>query len=73
MLPGECVGLSGATCSCGRKLELEVLSSAAGYYLGYWCDECGPHSRETGYMKEKVAERELEIVKRSGTTIYERT
>ena len=36
---------------CGTKMPLQVCESAAGYYLGYWCDECGPRSRETGYFR----------------------
>jgi len=60
MIPGECKGLEGHTCECGFKMELEVLSTPAGYYLGYMCDECGPYSRETGYYKTKEeAEEEL--------------
>jgi len=61
VLPGETAGLSGATCVCGAELELSVCSSAAGYYLGYWCDGCGPYSRETGYFRTREqAEKELE-------------
>jgi len=59
-LPGETAGLEGATCVCGAELELSVCRSAAGYYLGYWCDRCGPYSRETGYFRtEGEARREL--------------
>jgi len=46
---------------CYHRLELEVLKSAAGYYLGSWC-ECGPHSRESGYYSsEAFAGLALEI------------
>lgn len=32
------------------KMELDVQQSAAGYYLGTWCDFCGPYGRESGYF-----------------------
>ena len=53
MLPGETVA-SGASGKCkdpgcpgadGPK----VLQSGAGFYIGYFCDMCGPYSRESGY------------------------
>ena len=42
--PGKCndQGCPGAS---GPK----VLQSAAGFYIGYFCDGCGPYSRESGY------------------------
>ncbi len=58
-LPGELEGLHGATCTCGRELLLRVLHSNAGYYLGYRCPDCGPWSRETGYMSEEKASKSL--------------
>lgn len=72
MLPGECVGLNGTRCNCGLDLPLEVCQSAAGYYLGYWCPQCGPFSRETVYMAEEKAKEELERVNKYGWTKYER-
>ena len=57
MMPGETI-LSGANpeCSdCGPVRGPLVLSSAAGYYVGYACD-CGPsYSRETGYFRTREA------------------
>lgn len=52
------------TCEdCGVTLELSVQKSAAGYYLGTFCD-CGPYSRESDYFKtRKQAEKALETVK----------
>lgn len=53
MLPGETI-LSGApaTCSdCGLTPKLEVLRSAAGFYIGTRCN-CGPYSRESGYYPD---------------------
>ena len=29
--------------------ELQVLKSAAGYYIGYLCNDGSPYSRESGY------------------------
>lgn len=40
------------TCSeCKTELPLKVLKSAAGYYVGYWCPNCGPYGRESGYFQ----------------------
>ena len=39
--------------SCRQKLKLEVLQSAAGYYIGTFCKNCGPYSRESGYYATK--------------------
>ena len=49
-LHGETSGLDGVVCDCGQQLALEVLRSAAGYYLGYSCPDCGPWSRETSHF-----------------------
>jgi hypothetical protein len=54
MLPGETIA-SGApdTCpDCATKPTLQVLRSAAGYYIGTQC-ECGPYSRESGYFERR--------------------
>ncbi len=41
------------TCSdCNMKLDLEVLMSAAGCYIGRWCN-CGPYSRESHYFRTR--------------------
>ena len=49
-LPGECVNDSQTVCfECGVELNIQVLSSAAGYYIGFFCPHCGPYSRESGY------------------------
>jgi len=37
----------GSDCKIG---EMEVLHSNAGYYLGYYCSECGPWDRMGGYF-----------------------
>jgi len=49
-LPGECVNDTQTVCiECGTELSIQVLSSAAGYYIGFCCPQCGPYSRESGY------------------------
>ena len=54
MIPGETI-LSGGACTCpdcGVRPVLQVCRSAAGYYLGTWCD-CGPYSRESDYFNTR--------------------
>jgi hypothetical protein len=62
MLPGETIA-NGApsTCTeCITELQNQVLRSAAGFYIGTWC-ECGPYSRESGYYRtEREAQRALD-------------
>ena len=62
MVKGETV-ISGApqTCpDCGVTVQLEVLRSAAGYYVGTQC-RCGPYTRESEeyYRSREEAERAL--------------
>jgi len=59
MLPGETIRSGApATCDlCEFELQMEVLSSNAGYYIGTRCD-CGPYSRESGYYPTPEAVRE---------------
>ena len=54
MLPGVTIasGASPVCPDCGLRLNLEVLQSAAGFYIGTRCD-CGPYSRESGYFKSR--------------------
>ena len=52
-LHGECVGKNTVRCCCSTLLTLKVLRSAAGYYIGFSCPECGPYSRESGYYRTK--------------------
>lgn len=70
MLPGETNGFNGAICAtCGATLQLDVQSSAAGWYLGYRCGIHGPVSRETGYYRYyESAQRALMEVLQTGTT-----
>ena len=53
-IEGELKGTAGARCICKRNLELSVCQSGAGYYLGYFCNRCGPYSRESGYFETHV-------------------
>jgi len=62
-IPGETTGGAalGECSECGVSVPLEVCSSAAGYFLGYWCNACGPCGRETGYFgTEQEAKDALE-------------
>lgn len=47
----------GKTCNdgCTATLRFGVHESAAGSYLGYWCPECGPFDRQSGYFPSKEA------------------
>lgn len=60
-LPGE-INRENSTCpDCGQVLFLQVLQSAAGYYIGTFCD-CGPYSRESDYFyTQESAEAELKL------------
>lgn len=54
---GECgYGREDGTtvCECKHILKIEVLSSPAGYYIGFFCPKCGPYSRESGYYSNKI-------------------
>jgi hypothetical protein len=52
MLQGETI-MSGANPECcGKKLTFKVLQSAAGYYIGTQCQNCGPYSMESNYFKD---------------------
>ena len=53
MLPGETIRSgAAAVCACGVRFELEVLQSAAGFYVGTIChnhaceENYYPYSRE---------------------------
>jgi hypothetical protein len=52
-LPQETVGAYTTRCDCGQELHLGVQHSAAGYYLGFFCPNCGPYSRESGYYRTR--------------------
>jgi hypothetical protein len=58
-LPGETIlqrpelaeGLGAPNQCCGKKLDFQVLRSNAGYYIGTFCPNCGPYSRESDYFR----------------------
>lgn len=53
-LTGECVRASRTACiECGAELSIKVCVSAAGYYIGFFCPNCGPYSRESGYYSSR--------------------
>ena len=42
-LPGECVNDTKTTChECGSELAIDIQKSAAGYYIGFFCDCAAP-------------------------------
>lgn len=51
--PGELSGLQKEIkCKdCGAALPLQVCRSNAGHYIGFYCGNCGPCSRETDYYR----------------------
>lgn len=53
-LPEETIHLGASPYCCQKSpLELKVLRSNAGYYIGTWCPNCGPYSRESHYYGTK--------------------
>ncbi len=61
-LPGETIGSGGPPrCEdCGVMPKLDVYRSAAGYYIGTYCN-CGPYSRESGYYRtSELAQADLD-------------
>jgi len=63
MLAGETTGgqETSECAECKASLELAVCKSAAGYFIGYWCNAHGPCGRETEYFgTEQEAEDVLE-------------
>ena len=41
---------------CGSPLPIKVLCSAAGFYLGRWCERCGPFERvSVSYFRSRRA------------------
>ena len=51
-------------CECEATLTLGVQRSAAGYYLGFLCNEYGPHSRVSAYNKDQAkAKAALELTR----------
>jgi hypothetical protein len=71
-LPGEVNGgKSVVTCDCGTLLPLRVYHSAAGYYIGYWCPNCGPYGRESEYfITEALAKAYLHDLLENSNTLF---
>jgi hypothetical protein len=47
---------------CGAPQPTKVCQSAAGYYIGKWCDACGPDARFSDYFhtyEDAIAELAL--------------
>ena len=67
--PGELRGFhESVKCECGNTMKLQVCRSNAGHYLGYYCRECGPSSRETAYYpKECQAQAAIDQFLETGT------
>lgn len=51
-------------CQCCRQsLNLKVCESNGGFYLGHFCDHCGPHDRLSDYFGTRIeAETVLSLV-----------
>jgi len=65
MIPGETVhsGAQQICFKCETFLPFKVLHTPAGYYIGCFCDQHGPHSRETSYYsKRRDAELDLAVI-----------
>lgn len=56
-LPGETIGTgapySGYCPDCKKPMPIQVCKSAAGYYIGTFCNSCGPYSRESEYFSTR--------------------
>lgn len=39
--------------NCNSYMTLGVYMSAAGYYIGYFCNKCGPYNRISGYYPSR--------------------
>jgi hypothetical protein len=61
-MPGETVDAEETICcECKEVLKIGVYRSAAGYYIGFFCPNDGPYSRESGYYgSREEAEKDLE-------------
>jgi hypothetical protein len=54
-LPGEIGHIDSECMDCGNHLPAKVLKSGAGYYIGTFCNNHGPYSRESGYYPTREA------------------
>ena len=44
---------------CKTVLTLKICRSAAGYYLGFECPNCGPHDRVSSYYETESRAQSL--------------
>jgi predicted RNA-binding Zn-ribbon protein involved in translation (DUF1610 family) len=51
---------------CGELLPLDVQESAAGYYIGYLCPNCGPYGRSSCYYSTHMAAAEALVLENFG-------
>jgi hypothetical protein len=47
-------------------LFLEILHTPAGYYLGTFCQQCGPYDRKSQYMTEQEAQEAFKEYEETG-------
>lgn len=52
---GETIATGASPKCCGKVLQFKVLCSGAGFYIGTFCDNHGPYSRESGYYPTREA------------------
>jgi hypothetical protein len=50
------------TCDCGEQMPLKVMQSAAGFYLGHGCINCGPYDRVSDYYPTHEAAEKILVV-----------
>lgn len=73
MLNGETASMMPViSCNrCDANLPLRICSSAAGWYIGYYCPNCGPYSRETDYFADYAAAKRAYDIAVAGGTVPE--
>ena len=56
MIGTEATPTDAPTCpDCQEAMPVKVLTSAAGYYIGQRCNNCGPYCRLSGYYPTREA------------------
>lgn len=48
-------------CDCGTELHVEACHSAAGWYAGLWCPNCGPYDR-LSFLYYETKEEVVELI-----------
>jgi hypothetical protein len=54
MLPGEAATIPQCP-TCKAQLPVKVCRSNAGFYIGQFCDQCGPYCRISGYYRTQAS------------------